>query len=236
MKISLRKKMPLVMLLAVAAASAVLFSKRAPLPIDGEAPSGADRPALARRLTTPATQAQHILASHDESHLKVPTAATAALDSQAGMEFSASYGRSFSPASALFGPSSAWTDRRESARSPAGPELEAQAAEPIRHVVADGDTLTKLAARYLGSSERYLEIFHANRGVLANPDLLPIGAVLEIPAVENPTLEIPAARPTGIVPIPEQEIDRETSRELPSITPTPRLVPVPRELLGGSDS
>ena len=31
------------------------------------------------------------------------------------------------------------------------------------HVVVDGDTLTRLAARYLGSSDRYQEFFAANR-------------------------------------------------------------------------
>ena len=38
------------------------------------------------------------------------------------------------------------------------------------HVVVDGDTLTGLAARYLGSSDRFREIFDANRNVLAKPD------------------------------------------------------------------
>jgi nucleoid-associated protein YgaU len=49
-----------------------------------------------------------------------------------------------------------------------------------RHMIVDGDTLSKLAQRYLGNSQRYLEIFEQNKGLLSSPDLLPIGKVLEI--------------------------------------------------------
>lgn len=49
------------------------------------------------------------------------------------------------------------------------------------HRVADGDTLSKLAQRYLGSGARYLEIFEFNRGTLQTPNVLPIGATLRIP-------------------------------------------------------
>jgi nucleoid-associated protein YgaU len=56
---------------------------------------------------------------------------------------------------------------------------------PVRHRIVDGDTLPQLAQRYLGSAERQGEIFEANRGVLSSPDLLPIGAMLKIPAPES---------------------------------------------------
>lgn len=49
------------------------------------------------------------------------------------------------------------------------------------HVVHNGDTLGRLAHRYLGSEDRALEIFDLNREVLDNPHLLPIGAELKIP-------------------------------------------------------
>lgn len=49
------------------------------------------------------------------------------------------------------------------------------------HVVHNGDTLTRLAKRYLGDEGRALEIFDLNRDQLANPHLLPIGAELRIP-------------------------------------------------------
>ncbi len=37
--------------------------------------------------------------------------------------------------------------------------------------------------RYLGSADRYREIFDLNEDILANPDLLPIGTELKIPAM-----------------------------------------------------
>lgn len=49
------------------------------------------------------------------------------------------------------------------------------------HKVAEGDTLGLLAERYLGSADRAVEIFAANREVLPVPDALPIGVELKIP-------------------------------------------------------
>ncbi len=53
--------------------------------------------------------------------------------------------------------------------------------EEVVHVVRNGDTLEKLAQRYLGNAGRALELFDLNRDQLANPHLLPIGAELRIP-------------------------------------------------------
>ncbi|MGD0519316.1 MAG: tail protein X [Thermoguttaceae bacterium] len=53
---------------------------------------------------------------------------------------------------------------------------------PHVHKIVDGDTLGDLAARYLGTAARAMEIFAANRDVLADPELLPIGVELKIPA------------------------------------------------------
>lgn len=49
------------------------------------------------------------------------------------------------------------------------------------HKIVDGDTLSRLAQRYLGSADRYQQIYEANRDVLRSPDLLPIGKVLRLP-------------------------------------------------------
>jgi nucleoid-associated protein YgaU len=56
--------------------------------------------------------------------------------------------------------------------------------KPVVHKIRDGDTLSALAQRYLGSPARAVEIFDANREVLSNPELLPIGAELKIPPRE----------------------------------------------------
>jgi hypothetical protein len=57
----------------------------------------------------------------------------------------------------------------------------AQATGPRTHVVVDGDSLERLAGRYLDDSSRSNEIYEANRELLASPDLLPIGIELVIP-------------------------------------------------------
>ena len=61
------------------------------------------------------------------------------------------------------------------------------------HVVRDGDSLEDLAERYLGSRSRWNEIYEANRELLSNPELLPIGKTLQIPRSRKQN--------TGLVPI-----------------------------------
>jgi nucleoid-associated protein YgaU len=53
--------------------------------------------------------------------------------------------------------------------------------EEVVHIVRNGDTLEKLAERYLGTTARALELFDLNRDQLVNPHLLPIGGELRIP-------------------------------------------------------
>ncbi len=64
--------------------------------------------------------------------------------------------------------------------SPA-PTEESAWPEEVVHIVRNGDTLEKLAQRYLGDEGRALELFDLNREQLSNPHLLPIGAELRIP-------------------------------------------------------
>ncbi|MGD9634764.1 MAG: LysM peptidoglycan-binding domain-containing protein [Pirellulales bacterium] len=71
------------------------------------------------------------------------------------------------------------------------------------HVVIDGDTLTRLAERYLDDPERSAEIYRLNRDVLTNPELLPIGVELRIPARERPGDALAALSPTGSVAVSE---------------------------------
>jgi nucleoid-associated protein YgaU len=56
-----------------------------------------------------------------------------------------------------------------------------EASEPRTHIVADGDSLERLATLYLADPKRSREIFELNRDLLSAPDLLPIGAELKIP-------------------------------------------------------
>ncbi len=82
------------------------------------------------------------------------------------------------------------------------PGLDSADDRPQVHKIVDGDTLPRLAEEYLGSADRYLEIYEANREILQGPELLPIGVELRIP----PRRPIPSAsrqtlRKRPLVPI-----------------------------------
>ena len=73
-------------------------------------------------------------------------------------------------------------DRTTSARPTAlTTEPTAPAGATRRHTVSAGDTLFSLARRYYGDAEKFGVIYQANRGVLTQPDPLPVGADLVIP-------------------------------------------------------
>lgn len=64
------------------------------------------------------------------------------------------------------------------------------------HIVTDGDTLPRLAERYLGDPSRASELFALNEDRLDSPDLLPIGVVLRVPdepLAQQATLTPPSA-------------------------------------------
>jgi len=66
------------------------------------------------------------------------------------------------------------------------------------HKVIDGDTLAALAERYLGSAARAGDIFEANRDVIDDPELLPIGVELKMPPRTGP--HPPTVRPLSVPP------------------------------------
>ena len=61
------------------------------------------------------------------------------------------------------------------------PQKAPSAAQPRKHRIAEGDTLRRLAEKYLGSRDRYLDLFQANQDVLFDPQLIPIGVEIVIP-------------------------------------------------------
>lgn len=70
---------------------------------------------------------------------------------------------------------------RKAADSPRATPANSANGTGRTHVIQPGDTLSSLAARYLGSSARYHEIYDANRNVLKSPDALPDGKTIVIP-------------------------------------------------------
>lgn len=53
---------------------------------------------------------------------------------------------------------------------------------PQRHTVAAGESLSGISLAELGTPDRWVEIFVANRSTIARPDLLHVGQVIEIPS------------------------------------------------------
>ena len=72
----------------------------------------------------------------------------------------------------------------ESHRAPWQPPklAEGPAAPPREHRIRKLDTLEDLAERFLGSKDRADEIFEANRNVLKDRHILPLGAAIRIPS------------------------------------------------------
>jgi nucleoid-associated protein YgaU len=50
------------------------------------------------------------------------------------------------------------------------------------HIVAAGETLSKLAKQYLGDANRYMDLFNANKGTLSDPNMIKVGQKLTIPS------------------------------------------------------
>ena len=49
------------------------------------------------------------------------------------------------------------------------------------YTVKSGDTLSKIAKKYLDNANRYNDIFSLNKDILSNPDLIKVGQKLKIP-------------------------------------------------------
>ena len=61
-------------------------------------------------------------------------------------------------------------------------EVEDDSADhTVFHTVESGDTLSAIAKKTLGSANRYMEIFEANKPMLSDPDKIYPGQVLRIP-------------------------------------------------------
>lgn len=88
------------------------------------------------------------------------------------------------------------------------PQLPTQVKRARRHKIRDGDTLESLALRYLDDEGRSGEIYDANRSVLNDPSLLPIGAELTIPLGDGPavaqTQPATSSDASELVPLPRR--------------------------------
>lgn len=80
---------------------------------------------------------------------------------------------------------------------------------PVRpHTVAAGESLSKISLAELGRTDRWGEIFALNRDTLANPDVIEVGQVLDVP---SETAAAPAAAAVP-VPVPVQEASQPSDQ------------------------
>jgi len=73
-----------------------------------------------------------------------------------------------------------------------GEASDATASEPTpsstgshRYVVKAGDTLSHIAQRHYGRASDWRRIYEANRGTIANPDMIHPGQELELPQADS---------------------------------------------------
>jgi nucleoid-associated protein YgaU len=179
MKMDPALKVAMALCVLLGGVSASLMFRRNPPPQASSVPATAEQLRIrSRGVPTPVAQSQELRSSlpaercsPEASSSPRPTVVVKPLDRQASP-----------PPLASNYPE---TDRTASPRWGTSMEmmLPAKEKETARtHRIVDGDTLEGLAQSYLGSADRAREIFAANRDVLADPKLLPIGAELKIPA------------------------------------------------------
>lgn len=108
------------------------------------------------------------------------------------------------------------------AGSPNRTTASAQTTELQTHVIQSGESLSTIAAQYLGSQGRFQELYDANRDVLTDPNRLPLGTTIVIPARTKVARQdhIPDSRPLAAKPKAGQpEKARGTITDVSAIEP-----------------
>lgn len=70
---------------------------------------------------------------------------------------------------------------------------------PRSHTVEVGESLSVISQAELGTSHRWVEIFALNRDTIADPDVIEVGEIIEIPSAP---VEIPADLLASLAPTP----------------------------------
>jgi hypothetical protein len=107
----------------------------------------------------------------------------------------------------------------------------------VLHRVQPGETLSGIAARYLGDATRFEEIYDANRDTLASPNNLLPGMLLKIPPKsEKPSVEplaAPAAAPPAAAPPEANATTLPPAQNISAQRFAPFLRPAPRNAFRG---
>lgn len=79
------------------------------------------------------------------------------------------------------------------------PNPKTTASEAKTHVVQKGETLSSIAARTLGSANRFHELYEANQDQLHDPNDLKLGMILRIPDLRHGSISKPPSSNTNSV-------------------------------------
>ena len=101
------------------------------------------------------------------------------------------------------------------------------------HIVQKGESLSSIAAKELGSTNRFIEIYEANRDQLKDANDVRVGMKLRIPARQSPlgTKSVPPKRKLDLLsdsapPLLDPKNTKRDTSELPPITVDPKPDPV----------
>jgi LysM repeat protein len=100
------------------------------------------------------------------------------------------------------------------------PPADGQPPAHAPHTVAAGESLSKISQAELGTPDRWIEVFALNREAIANPNVIDVGQVLDIP---SEPVAVPDDLLAGLAPVlaPSRQATGKSGR---SATPA-RAVP-----------
>ncbi|MCC6682812.1 MAG: LysM peptidoglycan-binding domain-containing protein [Phycisphaeraceae bacterium] len=110
-------------------------------------------------------------------------------------------------------------------------DQQATAAKPVVHTVADGDSLYRIAEKYLGDGTRWREIVNANPGKIGDDNQIQVGAKLTIPSREI-NRPAPAGTPDSQSPAPMTAPTRSNARKTYTVKSGDTLFSIARVQLG----
>ncbi len=90
-------------------------------------------------------------------------------------------------------------------------DQQATAAKPVIHTVVDGDSLYRIAEKYLGDGTRWHEIVNANPGKIGQDNQIQVGLKLTIPTAQSHH-PAPARTPDSQTPTPSSTPIRSTHK------------------------
>ncbi|MCX5209476.1 LysM peptidoglycan-binding domain-containing protein [Kitasatospora sp. NBC_00240] len=157
-----------------------------------------------------------------------------------GLRFDAD--RPIQPGWKLLMPADAKPDQESPAATPAPPAPAPPGAEnpqpaggrDAKVTVAEGDTLSAIAQRELGSAEAWPQLFEANKGVqapdgerLSDPDEVVPGMVLAVPGVPEPAPTQTPTQTPAQTPAQAPELETAPTPQAPAPAPPAPVTPAP---------